>query len=1141
MKKLGAVVLITALVLQLFSINIFADEEGDTYFVSPDGSDIATAGTFENPFKTISYAGNFLKPGDTCYIREGVYRETVTPANNGTADNPITYEAYMDEKVVISGCDLVTDWVKHQGNIYKASMDWDISNGEGNIVFVNEQLGFEGRWPNNQNDILDNSTYPVMSSAGSTTIDSSYSKVIVSGTNIPIVEAGTKFWCVADPGYNSITGVVMETTTKTSIAIKTKNTSQPVTGDIYALIGSLALVDIQGEWYKDRDNQLLYVYSDVNPNTIEIEAKKRNYGIDLSDRKNIIFNKVDLRATSIKTNDNTTNCTYKQGVVDTVGRKMVEIGTPSSDGIEINGTYNTIIGCEIKNCYGMAIKLNGSYNRVVNNWIHDTNFEGSNCRAVWINGSNQLVSHNTISDTGRFATGGTFTDSVISYNDMYNTEGITKDGGVLYLNDNDYGKSEIHHNYIHDNLDPNGPSQYGLYFDTGTCSLLVYNNIIWNIDHLKPQSPLCASTHSDYCIYFNNTIINHNTGMGHYPADTSELNGGTYINNLFARTGHEEGYPASKGWTYINNIEDGRDTGCIVDGDYYDFSLQEGCKAINAGTYIPGISEGYVGSKPDIGAREFGAEKWVAGHDFSKMEQYDEPFILNLQLPFRNMLENREFEFGLEGWDTLSGSPSLMNQSSWKYSFSPDACTKNGYYALMLKAGDVVNQRLEGLKPNTQYVMNCYSRTSGKFVDYTNYQEVSGTMSTNTGGLECQNGNSAWAKFTVDFDKGQFDTFKLVVHNVQTPLAYCSLRLNSVDGDELGGAYLERQEGLQNNLNYYDITFSRNLTGENVVYFVFDDGGTGKLKNTKLTGFELFDKDSADKAQFKITSDTGAVTSLERTENWYNIEAEKLYFTTGQAGYADITISHLGGNNVIYFDALGIQEVYTGEIASQPVLLKSVNILDLEGNAVTSVKDNSLNIVGLTFENHTNQEMTVVGTVTSYTAIGEKGEVASIDTPISANRTETLGLGITIADSKGYLVLEFTLGEDEVFEYNIPVWRLSNGMNADVLLKGLVIKDETDSVVTDLVKNQINNLTVSVHNYSASSINCTGYIAIYEYEDGVPRLIYIKSIIDTIESGSDTMDISITVPDATGDISATLLLWKNDGSLQPITEVYKFK
>ncbi len=1161
MKKLGAVVLITALVLQLFSINIFADEAGDTYFVSPNGHDIETAGTEDAPFKTISYASKFLKPGDTCYIREGVYRETVTPMNNGTADKPITYAAYEDEEVVISGCDLITDWTKHEGNIYKAAMDWNMGNGEGNIVFVNDELGYEGRWPNNigydntwptakgyegeVNKLLLCSAYPVISSASVTQIDTAYGKAVVSGTNIPIVPAGTKFWCVANPAYNSIAGVLTEPSTKTSITAKINRASQPISGDIYALIGALELVDVQGEWYKDKDNQLLYIYSNVNPNTIVVEAKKREYGIDLSDRKNIIFDGVDLRATSIKTNDNTSYCTYKNGNVQTVSREMVEIGYPSADGIIINGTYNTIMGCTIKDCFGMAIRLNGSYNRVINNLIENTNLEGSNTRAVWIYGSNQLVSHNTIRYTGRFATGGTFTDSVISYNDMYGTEGLTEDGGVLYLNDHDYGMSEIHHNYFHDNLDIANYGQMGLYFDTATCSLLVYNNIIWNIDDEKSHTPICAATYSDYCIYFNNTIINHTQGMGHYPLETAVCNGGTYINNLFASQAHDPDAQVLDQFTYLNNIENGREARDIVDGDWIrteKFGLQEGSAAIDNGIIIPGID--YVGDKPDIGAREYDdPNPWVAGHDFSKTEEYDQPFALNLQLPFKNMLTNREFEDGLEGWDTVSGNPSVLNQSAWGYSFATRACTKNGYYSLMLKDGDVVNQRIEGLKPNTTYLMNCYSRTAGEYFTYSKYNKsvTPVNISTNTGSLECQDGNSGYAMFTIDFDEGQFDTLTLTISDIKTDAAYCAVRLDSVDGTELGRAYFVKQNNGWNDINFYDVTFDQVLTGERNVYFVFDSGSTGKLKNTKFRGFELLDKDSADEAQIDIKSDTGETVMWTNSKTEFARLPDKLYFTTGQAGYADVTIKHNGGNNVIYFDSLGVQEVYNGVIPAQPVLLKSVNLIDLEGNAVTSVKDNTLGIIGLTFENHTNKDTTVTGSVTSYTATGRKGDAVTIDSPISANKTETLGLGITIADSKGYLVLEFTLGEDEVFEYHIPVWQLSNAMKADVLLKGIVIKDEADSVVTSLAKEQTNTLTVSVNNSSASPIGCTGYLAIYEYENDVPRLVEIISVNDEIASGPDTINISIDVPAAQGDLSATLLLWKNDGSLQPITEVYKFK
>ena len=36
-------------------------------------------------FRTIQRAANLARPGDTVFVRAGTYRETVRPANNGTA------------------------------------------------------------------------------------------------------------------------------------------------------------------------------------------------------------------------------------------------------------------------------------------------------------------------------------------------------------------------------------------------------------------------------------------------------------------------------------------------------------------------------------------------------------------------------------------------------------------------------------------------------------------------------------------------------------------------------------------------------------------------------------------------------------------------------------------------------------------------------------------------------------------------------------------------------------------------------------------------------------------------------------------------------------------------------------------------
>ena len=45
----------------------------------------------------------------------------------------------------------------------------------------------------------------------------------------------------------------------------------------------------------------------------------------------------------------------------------------------------------------------------------------------------------------------------------------------------------------------------------------------------------------------------------------------------------------------------------------FDFRLQDGAAAVDSGIIIPGITDGFIGEKPDIGAYESGGIFWKAG------------------------------------------------------------------------------------------------------------------------------------------------------------------------------------------------------------------------------------------------------------------------------------------------------------------------------------------------------------------------------------------------------------------------------------------------------------------------------------------------------------------------------------------------
>ena len=78
---------------------------GNTYYVAKTGND-SNNGSFSSPWLTINYAAQKALPGDYINIEGGTYNERVVPAKSGTAGNPITYQNYNGETVVIDGTSL---------------------------------------------------------------------------------------------------------------------------------------------------------------------------------------------------------------------------------------------------------------------------------------------------------------------------------------------------------------------------------------------------------------------------------------------------------------------------------------------------------------------------------------------------------------------------------------------------------------------------------------------------------------------------------------------------------------------------------------------------------------------------------------------------------------------------------------------------------------------------------------------------------------------------------------------------------------------------------------------------------------------------------------------------------------------------
>lgn len=150
---------------------------GNEYHVSVNGKD-ANSGTRSKPFRTIARASSVTQPGDTVTVYEGIYRERINPVCGGSNNlQRITYRAAKGQRVVIKGSEVIQNWIKVEGSVWKVVLpnqffkeynpysdllmgDWldkkgmDHHTGE---VFLNGKSLFE---KSRLKDVIDSKPYP---------------------------------------------------------------------------------------------------------------------------------------------------------------------------------------------------------------------------------------------------------------------------------------------------------------------------------------------------------------------------------------------------------------------------------------------------------------------------------------------------------------------------------------------------------------------------------------------------------------------------------------------------------------------------------------------------------------------------------------------------------------------------------------------------------------------------------------------------------------------------------------------------------------------------------------------------------------------------------------------------------------------
>ncbi|WP_328459543.1 right-handed parallel beta-helix repeat-containing protein [Streptomyces sp. NBC_00448] len=623
-----------------------AAETGQTYYVSPSGSDTSGGLSSGTPFQHIQKCADVMVAGDTCMIESGTYQETVVPAHSGSSGLPITYRAAAGAKVTISGASSVAGWTQVTGadvtaigqsdpyalnsafsDAVAAGHVWstgvDLGSDPSTVqVFTDKQMDIEAQWPYPGLDLLN----PTIEHAGAGSADATIDDASLTRP------AG--YW----NGARALTGywyVSATTTVASSAAGSVTLAAAPPcvhkvvpTDTRYSLSGKIGELANPGEWFYDPTAHRLYLYSTDSPAQHTVEAKARQLAFDLTNASYTSVVGVDLFASTIRTGSTTSHDTLDtitgsylshytditQGTTDC--GSSVDRGI-SDTGVVLNGTNNTIVNSDLSLSAGNGIALGGQNNTATDNIIHDVDYMGTYAAGIAVMGNSQTVMNNTIYRVGRSGinlqwgtnAGLTADKDRIAYNDISQYARLSLDtAGIYTCCGADMMGTSVDHNLLHDGTPTPGVTPFavaGVYADNGQSDLVIANNVGWN--NLQGTVMLNGLGSGSY----NNGVYNNTGGMTMmYVKGTNQSTGTKIYNNIGTITGSDG---ATDGGLLMSNNLDPTVDPLFVDAAGHDYELTAASPARNQAIPLAGINDGSTDAVPSLGAYQYGAPKWTAG------------------------------------------------------------------------------------------------------------------------------------------------------------------------------------------------------------------------------------------------------------------------------------------------------------------------------------------------------------------------------------------------------------------------------------------------------------------------------------------------------------------------------------------------
>ncbi len=685
MKKLNILFLMLMLAGNSFATNY--------YVAQNDPSAVNTnPGTEALPFETIQAAADVATGGDTVFVKAGTYRETVIPANSGSSGNSIVFQVYGNDNVTISGAEEITGWTHQSGNIYYASMaadyiDQPTDHAQTDQVFVDKTMLHVARWPNLTGTLPKGNERAITSGASRTGPSNNVYTGTLTDADVPssLDYTGAEIFYYPDTGKWtwSFTGWVTNVSSST-ITFETYNGATEDGGTGYAnvskyfIFNAYDLLDVGGEFYHDESAGRLYLITPTqdDPSTHTVEAKKRQYGFNLSGKSYIEVRGFNLFACTVTTDDeagslggsetgydasgntiypwrwsgsvaSSSHCTIDRLVVEYPDFSLEQMGYfnmqwGQNSGIVLGGTDHVVKNCHIKYCCNNGISCIGERHDIYNNIIEDVNFYGRgyagvSCGQSGADSYDHEIHYNTIRRAGRIGIhlqnikNSDINNQITRVHHNLVEECCLQDqdcAGIRATGDKKFLR--IDHNIVRDTRMAYINS--GIYCDYTKNTIIDHNVVynMWSTIHLNYGDTGGAMNH----IVYNNTLVSQNKSSA-FIRGPFNFSGGGEKTGLVIQNNICWIYtpPAEGNYSVFSGQYDGASfdsSNNVLNADplfvTYPDDLQLTASSTNCidqgvtvpdytrdGATVPAHNDPMSGSAIDIGAYEYGQPKWTAG------------------------------------------------------------------------------------------------------------------------------------------------------------------------------------------------------------------------------------------------------------------------------------------------------------------------------------------------------------------------------------------------------------------------------------------------------------------------------------------------------------------------------------------------